>query len=357
MTTYVIAEAGVNHNGDPALAAELVDAAADAGADCVKFQTFRAEDSITATAPKADYQTKSTGAGETQLEMARKLELGNEVFLTLRERCWARGIDFLSTPYDLHSIDFLIRDMGLETLKLPSGEITNGPYLLHAARAGTKLILSTGMSTLDEVKMALAVLAFGFVRPDVRPSRDMIDDAYASDAGRAALREKVSVLHCTTEYPAPFVDANLKAMDTLSAAFGLPVGLSDHTAGIAVPIAAVARGAIIVEKHFTMNHKLPGPDHAASVEPRELAAMVAAIRAVEQALGDGDKRPMPSEARNIPVARRSLVARKSIRAGEQFTEDNLGIKRPGTGVSPIRYWEWLGRKAGRDYAADELIEE
>ena len=356
MKTTIIAEAGVNHNGDPNRALALVDAAADAGADCVKFQTFRPEETITAGAPKAAYQKEHTGADETQLEMARRLTLDDAVFFRLADRCAARGIAFLSTPFDLFSIDFLAHRMGLTTLKLPSGEITNGPYLLAAARTGTDIILSTGMSTLDDVETALAVLSFGFVRPLAQPSTAAIFEVYRSDEGRSALQGKVSVLHCTTEYPAPFADVNLRAMDSLSDAFGLPVGLSDHTPGIAVPIAAAARGAVIIEKHVTVDRSLPGPDHKASLEPGELTAMVDGIRSVEKAMGDGEKRPMPSELKNMPVARRSLVARTAIRAGETFTEENLCAKRPGTGISPMGYWDWLGRTAVRDYAADEPVE-
>ena len=355
--TFIIAEAGVNHNGDPGLAFDLVEAAAGSGADAVKFQTFRAQDVISADAPKAAYQTRVTSADETQLEMALKLEFGEDVFFDIRDRCHIHGIQFLSTPFEINSVRFLAKKMDLTTLKLPSGEITNGPFLLEAALSRKKIILSTGMSTLDEVEAALGVLAFGFLGADEPPGEEPFRLAFASAEGQTALKEKVSLLHCTTEYPAPFADVNLRAMDTLSAAFGLPVGLSDHTPGIAVPIAAVARGAPIIEKHFTLDRSLPGPDHKASLEPGELKAMVDGIRAVEMAMGDGEKRPMPSEIKNMDIARKSLVTKTPVKAGEPFSEDNLTAKRPGTGLSPMSYWQWLGRPAKRDYAADELIDE
>ncbi len=353
----IIAEAGVNHNGDPGLAFELLDAAAQAGADVVKFQTFRPEEVISRNAPKADYQAKTTNKEESQLEMARRLALSEDDFMAIAERCRKRNIRFLSTPYDFFSMDFLVHGMGLTTLKLPSGEITNAPYLLRAARTGSKIILSTGMSTLDEVETALSVLAFGYGDPSKAPHRDAFRRALSSPAGQTALKDKVTLLHCTTEYPTPFSDVNLKAMDSLGDAFGLPVGLSDHTPGIAVAMAAAGRGAVIIEKHFTLDRGMEGPDHKASLEPGELKNMVDGIRAVEQALGDGEKVPAPSEIKNIAIARRSLVAGAAIKEGEAFTEENLCVKRPGDGVSPMRYWEWLGRTAKRDFEADELIDE
>lgn len=354
---FIIAEAGVNHNGDPRLARELVDAARAAGADTVKFQTFRPEEVIAKNAPKAQYQTETTDAGESQLDMARKLALSEDDFAAIADYCRGRGIGFLSTPFDLRSIDFLAGTLDLATLKLPSGEITNGPYLLHAGRTGKKIILSTGMSTLAEVKAALSVIAFGCLDPSGEPGPDAFGKAFASKEGQDGLRDKVALLHCTTEYPAPYSDANLKAMDTLSDAFGLAVGLSDHTPGIVMPLAAVARGATIIEKHLTLDRDLPGPDHKASLLPGELSEMVAGIRDLETAIGDGEKKPMPSEIKNMPIARRSLVARGAIRAGDVFTKENLCAKRPGTGISPMRYWEWLGRVATRDYEPDELVDE
>ena len=353
MAVYVVAEAGVNHNGDAGMARRLVDVAAEAGADAVKFQTFKAGMLATRTAPKAAYQTST--ADESQLAMLRRLELPAAHHRELVERCRERGIEFLSTAFDRHSLDFLVEVVGLKTLKMASGEITNGPLLLQAARSGRDIILSTGMSTLAEVEEALGVLAFGYGEPDAQPSRQGFHAAFACPANREVLREKVVVLHCTTEYPAPPRDANLTAMDTMRDAFGLRVGISDHTEGIAVPIAAVARGAVVVEKHFTLDRSLPGPDHVASLEPGELRDMVAGIRAVEAALGDGVKAPQPSERKNLDVARKSLVTLMPVRAGEPFTERTLGAKRPGIGVSPMAYWEWLGRPAPRDFSADEAL--
>jgi len=350
----VIAEAGVNHNGDIELARALIDAAATAGADVVKFQTFVPEELVSRHARKAAYQERTTGAAESQLDMVRRLALAPSDYPLLADHARARGIAFLSTPFDLPSLDLLARDMGLDPIKLPSGEITNGPFLLATARTGAGVILSTGMSTLDEVRAALGVLAFGYLGLD-GPSPARFAAAFASAEGRAVLAGKVSLLHCTTEYPAPFGDVNLAAMDTLRDEFGLPVGLSDHTPGIAVPIAAVARGATIIEKHFTLDRDMPGPDHKASLTPDELADMVTAIRQVAQAIGSAIKAPAPSEVRNMPIARKSLVARRAIRAGEILTPDMLTTKRPGDGLSPMTFWDLLGRAATRDYEADEQI--
>jgi N-acetylneuraminate synthase len=357
MPVHVIAEAGVNHNGDMALARRLIDIAAEAGADAVKFQTFRAETLATAAAPKARYQTTTTDAGESQFAMLKKLEIAREEHAPLADHCRRAGIAFLSTPFDIGSLEFLVSDLGLGTVKLPSGEVTNGPFLLAAARSGADIILSTGMSTLGEVEEALAVLAFGCLDAAAVPCRRAFLDAYNSAEGRAALAVRVRLLHCTTEYPTPFADINLRAMDTLAAAFGLPVGLSDHSPGIAVPIAAVARGARLVEKHFTLDKAMAGPDHRASLDPAELAAMIAGIRAVEAALGNGIKTVQPSEMENRRVVRKSLVAAHPIAAGHTMAADDLAVKRPGTGLSPMAYWDVLGRPASRNYAADTLIEE
>jgi N-acetylneuraminate synthase len=355
MAVTIIAEAGVNHNGDAEMARRLIDVAADAGADAVKFQTFKAGLLATATAPKADYQNVTTGVGETQLAMLKRLELPAAWHRGLVDHCRDKGLDFLSTPFDHQSLAFLARDLGLRTLKMASGEITNGPLLLQAGQSGCDIILSTGMSTLQEVEDALAVLAFGFTDPQGTPNHQAFRAAFASAAGRAALSQKVVVLHCTTEYPAPTADTNLAAMATLSNAFGLRTGLSDHTEGIAVPIAAAALGAHVIEKHFTLDRALPGPDHKASLEPGVLTAMIAGVRAVEAALGDGVKGPRPSEMKNMDIARKSLVALRPLRAGEPIGADDLGAKRPGSGISPMDYWDWLGRQAPRDFAADETL--
>lgn len=352
----IIAEAGVNHNGTIDMAISLIDAAAEAGADIVKFQTFKAEAVVSRFAPKADYQIDATGSDESQLEMVRRLELSPDDHRRLLRHCESRGIGFLSAPFDIASARFLVQELGLGQLKIPSGEITNAPLLLEIARLARPVILSTGMSTLGEIEEALGVLAFGYLNSTTQPSRGAFRQAYVSDEGQALLRGKASLLHCTTEYPAPYAETNLAAMDTLRHAFGLPVGFSDHTEGIAVALAAVARGAIIIEKHFTLDRTLPGPDHRASLVPAELATMVAGIRQVEAAIGDGLKRPSASELKNAPVARRSLVAARGIKAGEMFSEGNLTAKRPGNGVSPMDFWAWQGRKACRDFEEDEPVE-
>jgi N-acetylneuraminate synthase len=356
--TYVVAEAGVNHNGSLDSALRLVDAAAEAGADAVKFQTFRAVDLLTARAPKAEYQRNVTGDGEGQLEMIRRLEMNEAMHAALIERASVRGIEFLSTPFDSSSLSLLVDRFGLKTIKLSSGEITNAPFLLEVARRASNLIVSTGMSNLGEVEAALGAIAFGFIAsPDAKPGSDAFEAAFASAEGQEAMRRRVVLLHCTTEYPAPFTEVNLRAMDTLATAFGLPVGYSDHTSGIHVSIAAVARGARIVEKHFTLDRNLPGPDHQASLEPTELAAMVRGIRDIEVALGDGIKRPAPRELANRAVARKVIVAAVPITTGEVFSSSNLATKRAGVGGSPFRYWDLLGSRAARSYEANEPIDD
>lgn len=331
VTTLVIAEAGVNHNGDLDMARRLVEVAARSGADFVKFQTFKAERLVTRGAAKADYQRQLTGERESQYEMIRRLELTPEMHGELIEHCRQNGIRFLSTGFDIESLD-LLKDLGIPLFKIPSGEITNLPYLEHIGGFGVPIILSTGMSNLEEIGAALKVL---------------------TDAGTP--RDQITVLHCNTEYPTPMRDVNLRAMLTIRDAFGVKVGYSDHTSGIEIPIAAVALGAAVIEKHFTLDRTLPGPDHQASLEPEELQAMVAAIRHIEQALGDGEKRPSPSEAKNIAIVRKSLVAACPIRAGEPFTRLNLAVKRPGNGISPMRMSEVIGTIAARDYQMDEVI--
>lgn len=354
---FIIAEAGVNHNGDLELAKQLIDVAAEANADAVKFQTFRAEQVVSRHAPKAEYQTRTTGKAESQLEMIRKLELTEADHEALITHAQARSIAFLSTPFDMPSLRLLTKRFGLKTIKIASGEITNAPLLLAIARAAPRMILSTGMSTLAEVEAALGVLAFGFVAPiSAKPQRGDFQQAFASEAGQQALRDRVTILHCTSEYPAPFDEVNLRAMDTLAKAFGLPAGYSDHTPGIHISLAAVARGARVIEKHFTLDRNLPGPDHKASVEPEELRQLVRQIRDVEQALGDGIKRPTASEWKTRDVARKSLVAAKAIKAGEVFGEENVACKRPGEGASPFAYWQTLGQKATRSYNVDEALD-
>jgi N-acetylneuraminate synthase len=338
------------------LAARLVDVAAGAGVDAVKFQIFKTEKVLSRNAPKAEYQKRTTDEHESFLEMGRKLELSFETFANLRRRCEERQITFLASPFDSASLQFLLHEAKVPLIKIASGEVTNAPLLLQAAQGGLPVILSTGMCGLDEVEAALSVLAYGYLPRDSPPSIAAFQSAYQTGAGRRALRENVILLHCTTEYPAPVEDANLLAMDTLREKFGLPAGLSDHTQGVVVSIAAAARGAVVIEKHFTLDRNMPGPDHAASLDPDELAAMVRGIRHVESALGSSLKQPATSESKNKPIARRSLVAARPIKSGEAFTDENLTSKRPGTGVSPMRFWEFLGRPADKNYETDELID-
>jgi len=332
MKTLIIAEAGVNHNGDMALAKKLIAAAADAGADLVKFQTFIASNLVSKSASKAEYQKNVTDPEESQQEMVRKLEISKENHLELIDECKRKGIGFFSTAFDLGSVD-LLEEFGFKLVKVPSGELTNLPYLRYLTRKGKPVLLSTGMANLGEIEAAINVI---------------------EQAGTP--RAKITVLHCTTEYPTPMEDVNLRAMVNIGNALGVKVGYSDHTSGIEIPIAAVALGATVIEKHFTLDRNLPGPDHRASLEPDELKAMVAGIRNIERALGDGIKRPSPSELKNKPIARKSLVAATDIKAGELFSVENLATKRPGTGVSPMLWDEVIGRPASRDFNEDELIE-
>jgi N,N'-diacetyllegionaminate synthase len=326
---FIAAEAGVNHNGDPALARRLVDAAAECGADAVKFQTFRVDALVSRSAPKAGYQVETTGAGESQRDMLAGLELSLEVLAELKDRATKHGLIFFSAPFDEESADVLDA-LAVALFKVPSGEITNLPLLRHVAAKGRPIILSTGMADLEEVGQAVAAI-------------------------RAAGDPPLAVLHCLSAYPAPVGEVNLRAMDSLASRFGCPVGFSDHTLGIEIAVAAAARGAAIIEKHLTLDKTLPGPDHRASLEPAEFGAMVRAIRAVESALGDGVKRPMPSEADTRRVARKSLVAARALKAGERIAAGDLASKRPGTGISPAELPRVLGLPLARDIAADEVI--
>lgn len=354
MSVYIIAEAGVNHNGQIELAKKLIDAAKASGADAVKFQTFRADELVTQTAKKADYQLKNTASTESQYDMIKKLELQIEEYFLLKAYADKIGIEFLSTPFDESSLKVLVYDLGLKTIKVSSGDLSNAPFLYEIALCAQKVILSTGMSSLSEIEMALGVLAFGFLNQGKGdPSIQAFEQAYASLEGQKILQERVSILHCTTEYPAPIEEINLKAMSTIKNCFGLEIGYSDHTQGTHVPIAAVALGAQIIEKHFTLDKTLPGPDHQASLEPEELKYMVDCIRAIELSLGDGIKRPMPSEIKNRHIARKSLVAADSIAIGESL---KISCKRPGNGLSPYLYWDKLQMISTRNYQKDELIE-
>lgn len=328
---FIIAEAGVNHNGDLHLAKQLVDVAAEAGADAVKFQTFKAETLVSQDAPKAAYQKQTTAVEESQYEMIKKLELDIEAHELLMAHCQERGIMFLSSPFDLDSID-LLNKLGMEIFKIPSGEITNLPYLRKIGGLGKKVILSTGMSTMEEISAAIqSLLTAGLTK------------------------EQLTILHCNTEYPTPMVDVNLRAMQTLSDRFGLQVGYSDHTLGIEVPIAAVALGARIIDKHITIDNKLPGPDHRASLEPEDLKAMVSANRNLEQAMGNGIKKPTASEEKNRTIVRKSIVASRRIKQGDILSNRNLTVKRPASGISPMEWDRVIGTAAIKDFQKDEII--
>lgn len=332
MSTYIIAEVGVNHNGSLELAKMLIDKAKEAGADAVKFQTFSAENLVRTDAKKAVYQTKKTSADESQYEMLKKLELSFNDFIELKKYAKTKEIDFLSSPFDIESARFL-KTLNLKIFKIPSGEVTNYPLLREIGSYGVKVFLSTGMCSLCDIEQAIDVLI---------------------EAGTK--RDEITVLHCNTEYPSPYEDVNLKAMITIREAFKVSVGYSDHTLGIEVPIAAVALGATVIEKHFTLDKNLPGPDHSASLEPEEFQALVKAVRNIEKALGDGIKRPSASETKNINIVRKSIVAKIDIKKGERFSENNLTTLRPANGINPMRWKEIIGRPAKRDFKKGEPIE-
>lgn len=329
MSVVIIAEAGVNHNGSMELAKEMICAAKSAGADYVKFQTFVPEALVSKDAKKAEYQKETTGTEETQLQMLQKLALTKQNFIDLKEYCEEVGIGFLSTPFDIESLIFLEK-LEMDFWKLPSGEVTNLPYLEKIGKTGRKIVMSTGMCELNEVEAAIKVL----------------EECGAED---------ITVLQCNTEYPTPFSDVNLMAMCEMREKLKKPVGYSDHTEGIEAVIAAVALGASVIEKHFTLDKRMAGPDHRASLEPKEMADMVRAVRNIEKSLGDGKKRRTASEEDNCVVARKSIVAKKAIKKGEFFTEENLTVKRPGNGISPMRWHEVIGSRAQKDYISDELI--
>ncbi len=327
---FIIAEAGVNHNGDINLAKKLIDVASEAGADAVKFQSFKAEKLVTKTAKKADYQNETTDSTENQYTMIKKLELDYGKHQELIDYCKSKNIMFLSSPFDLESID-LLNDLGIELFKVPSGEITNLPYLRKIGKLNKKVVVSTGMANLGEIEDAIDVL-------------------------RVSGTDDISILHCNTEYPTPMEDVNLTAMNTIKDAFKVEVGYSDHTLGIEIPIAAVTLGARVIEKHFTLDKTMEGPDHRASLDPDELKEMVTSIRNIEQALGNGVKKPSKSEQKNKEIARKSIVAGADIKKGERFTEENIEIKRPGEGISPMSWDVVIGKEAKREFAKNELIE-
>jgi N,N'-diacetyllegionaminate synthase len=333
MSVFIIAEAGVNHNGSIELAKKLIDVASEAGANAVKFQTFKAETLVSRSAQKASYQKETTDGKESQFEMLKKLELDVETHKELIKYCHAKKIMFLSTPFDLESIE-LLDSLGLKIFKIPSGEITNLPYLIAIAELNKKVILSSGMATLQEVRDAFEVLVHNGTQ-----------------------KENITILHANTMYPTPIKDVNLNAMLTIKKELNVEVGYSDHTLGIEVPTAAVAMGAKVIEKHFTLSRNMKGPDHKASLEPQELQAMVNAIRNIEKALGSFEKKPSPSETPNILVARKSIVASKVIQKGELLNESNLTVKRPAGGINPMRWSEVLGRVAQKSYDVDEMIKD
>lgn len=357
MSTYIIAEAGVNHNGSLDLAYKLIDEAINANANAVKFQTFQSHKLVQSSAGMADYQKKNTGLVEAQIDMLRRLELSHENHFKLIEYCKKGNIDFLSTPFDIDSINFLCEEAKLQTIKIPSGELTNAPYLYCIAEKAVNIILSTGMADLEEVTSSLDVLAYGLLGAKPPSSFKDVQGAASSTKGMALLKEKVTLLHCTTEYPAPLETINLKAMDTLANEFKLKVGLSDHSQGLTVPIAAVARGAVLIEKHFTLDRAMPGPDHKASLEPEELTEMVKQIRNVEIALGSGEKKPFPQELENRKMIRKGLYAARAIKCGETLQSSDLFVHRPEEGVSPMKYWDLINTRTKKDYQINDPIEE
>lgn len=352
---YIIAEAGVNHNGDVSLAKELIDIASDAGADAIKFQTFIATEVISIHANQADYQVKNTGLQESQLAMVKKLELPLDDFKALYLYAKNKGITFLSTAFDPVSLKFLVKDCNIPLIKIPSGEITNAPLLFACARYNMPIVLSTGMANLDEIERALAVLSYGWVHESEPESLQECIDFYQTEDGIRALYKNITILQCITEYPAPYKDTNLKAMQAIADKFHCPIGLSDHSLGLHIPVAAVAMGATIIEKHFTINQNLPGPDHKASLSPDELKTMIHYIRDVEAAFGDGHKQARDSEKKNMTIARRSIVAADNLKKDEVYAMSNITCKRPGSGVSAMLYWDYLGKECNNEYKVDELI--
>lgn len=353
---FLIAEVGVNHNGDPKLAHELVDVSAAAGADAVKFQSFRAETLVTADAPRAKYQAARVGAG-TQLDMLRSLELDDGVHLELRDHCLEAGVEFLSTPFDSERLRFLVDTVGVRRLKLGSSEVTNGPLLLEAARSGLPVILSTGMSDLAEIREALSVLAYGYINPSPPDSQSSARAALDDAAAAALVQQRVTLLQCTTDYPTPPPSMNLSVMATLAAEFGTAVGLSDHSDGTAMGLAAVALGASVLEKHITLDRSMKGPDHAASLQPEELRSLFAAAREIEQGIGTGIKEPTSAELDNRVAARRSIVAARPIASGATLCAEDLATLRPGTGITPMRWWDLVGRRTSRAYSVGEQLDE
>lgn len=352
--TYIIAEAGVNHNGSEELAFKLIDAAANAGADAIKFQTFKPESLVSKYAQKANYQKDTTGSEETQLSLLKSLALSHDTFIELKKYCELRKIDFLSSAFDIESARFLIDILDVDTIKLGSGELNNAPLLYEISRSGVKVILSTGMAMLGEIEEALGVLLYGYLGGD-SPTEAAFKASYFSNKAQNILAEKVTLLHCTTAYPADPGSLNLRALTTLSSAFPVSVGYSDHSLGIGVSLGAVALGAEVIEKHFTLDKTLAGPDHRASLSILELRNMVSEIRQLDIALGVSYKHPSKEELENAKVVRKSLIAKSNIQKGEKFTIHNLTTKRPGYGISPIKYWDYLSKKSEKNLEIDEVI--
>jgi len=357
MSVYIIAEAGVNHNGDRSMAFQLIDAAVNAGVDAVKFQTFKADKMITKVAAKAAYQQENTEESESQYEMLKKLELSYDLHIELRDYARDKGVEFLSTAFDDESLDFLVSHVGLRTVKISSGELTNHPFLLNHAQTGCNIILSTGMATMDEIEAALCVLAYGFISSKKNtPSLESFRSAYQSSEGKKQLKEKVTILHCTSEYPTPLKKANLKVIKTLSECFDLKVGYSDHTLGTGAAPLAVAVGAEILEKHFTIDKSLKGPDHAMALSPAELTEYVQRAREAEMILGSGDKSLSSDELKNRSIGRKVIVTSRDIEKGEIFSESNLSLKRNDeTGLKPEVFWDLIGKKAKIEIPADSAL--
>ena len=354
----IIAEAGVNHNGDISIAKELVDIAYDAGADIVKFQTFKADDLVTRTAKMADYQKTNTGKIDSQFDLLKRLELKYEYHHELKQYAQKLGIEFLSTAFDKNSLDFLVQEIVMHRLKIPSGDITNGPLILQHALTKLPIILSTGMSDLVDIEQALKIICYGYLT-DTNSSSSFNDEdmqeLYLSEQGKKIISQKVTILQCNTEYPTPLEDVNLAAMDTIRNKFNTSVGYSDHTLGIDASLYAAARGAAVIEKHFTISRDMKGPDHMASIEPEELKIMIQKIRQIEVINGEQEKVPSSSEIKNKAIARKSIIAARKIKKGSIIEPSDLVIKRPGSGLSPMKYWETLGTQAMKDYEEEEIF--
>lgn len=350
----VIAEAGVNHNGSIDMALEMISVAAKSGADYIKFQTFQPERLVSRHAEKAEYQKHTTDACESQFDMLRKYVLSKKDHEILMQECMNQKIAFLSTAFDEESL-YLLCSLGLSLIKIPSGEITNWPLLYEVGKAGVKVIISTGMSSIEEIREALSVFLVGALCKTLTPDKLVMQRCFYSEAGQAYLKKNVILLHCTTQYPTPYSDVNLLAMDLLNEEFGVPVGYSDHTKGVIASLTAVARGAVIIEKHFTLDKNLPGPDHQASLEPPEFVNLVVGIGEICDLLGERKKEMLPSEEKNLRIVRKSIVAKTSIYKGDIFSTENIGVKRPGTGLSPSVIYKIIGNEAKKNYAEDELI--